>query len=143
MELLLENKRRNPYAVFPVWDGILWEMVRFQENLDSYLNTAFESVRMDAGRIEAIECFQHTTETRFVFHAPLFVDATGHGSLGVQAGAQARMGSEGRAEYGEPNAPEAANDDTMGCTLMFQAVDRGVPVKFESPNGRTHSARKT
>ncbi len=134
MELLLTNKRRNPYAVFPVWDGITWEMVRFEENLDSYLNTAFESVRMEGSRIAAIECFQHTTETRYVFHAPLFIDATGHGSLGHAAGAESRMGSEGRDAYGEPNAPEAPNDDTMGCTLMFQAVDRGELVRFEKPH---------
>ncbi len=134
MELLLTNKRRNPYAVFPVWDGILWEMVRFQQNLDCYLNTAFETVRMDGSRIEAIECFQHTTETRYVFCAPLFIDATGHGSLGAQAGAESRMGSEGRDAYGEPNAPDMPNNDTMGCTLMFQAVNRGEPVRFEKPN---------
>ncbi|MDO4549480.1 MAG: FAD-dependent oxidoreductase, partial [Clostridia bacterium] len=38
MELLLENKLRNPYSVFPVWDGILWEKARYQPNLDTYLN---------------------------------------------------------------------------------------------------------
>ncbi len=133
MELFLTNKRRNPYAVFPVWDGILWEMARFQPNLDTYLNTAFEKARMEGNRITSIECFQHTTETRYVFHAPLFIDATGHGSVGVQAGAQSRMGSEGKAAYGEPNAPDEPNSDTMGCTLMFQAVNRGEPVKFEKP----------
>jgi hypothetical protein len=134
MELLLTNKRRNPYAVFPVWDGILWEMVRFQPNLDSYLNTAFEEARMEDGRITAIECFQHTTETRYVFHAPLFIDATGHGSVGAQCGAEARMGSEGKAAYNEPNAPDEPNSDAMGCTLMFQAINRGEPVKFEKPH---------
>jgi len=134
MELLLTNKRRNPYSVFPVWDGILWEMVRFQPGLDTYLNTAFETVRMEGSRIQAIECFQHTTETRYVFQAPLFLDATGHGSLGAESGAESRMGSEGRDAYGEPNAPEAPNSDTMGCTLMFQAVNRGEPVKFIKPD---------
>lgn len=133
LETLLDNKLRNPYSVFPVWDGILWEKVRFQEGLDSYLNTAMVSAQTVEGRISSIDCCQHTTEKCFRFTAPLFVDATGHGTLGKFAGAEARMGSEGRAEYGEPNAPEVPNEDTMGCTLMFQAVDRGQPVRFIKP----------
>ena len=34
MELLLANKARNPRHSFSVWDTVLWEKVRFQENLD-------------------------------------------------------------------------------------------------------------
>lgn len=44
------------------------------------------------------------------------------------------MGSEGRDEFHEPDAPEEPNDDTMGNTLMFSAVDRGEPVKFIRPD---------
>ena len=47
LEILLENKRRNPYASFPVFDSVIWEKVRFQENLDSYLNTNMDDVVMD------------------------------------------------------------------------------------------------
>lgn len=38
-EILLENKRRNPYASFPVFDTIIWEKVYMEENLTPYLNT--------------------------------------------------------------------------------------------------------
>lgn len=30
---LLENKRRNPYADFPVFDTIVWEKVRMEPNI--------------------------------------------------------------------------------------------------------------
>lgn len=134
LELLLENKRRNPYHTFSVWDTILWEKVRFQENLDLYLNTCLESAETENSRITSICCYQNTTETMYTFAAKIFVDATGHGTLGVLAGAVSRMGSEGRAEFGEPGAPDEPNTDTMGNSMMFQAIDRGEPVEFVRPH---------
>lgn len=133
MEMLLENKRRNPYASFPVFDSVLWEFVHFQENLDSFLNTNMDDVQMEDGRIAAIVCHQNSTETELLIRGQIFVDATGHGTLGVMAGVDSRMGSESRQEYGEPNAPEMANTDTQGNTVMFSAVDRGEKVVFEKP----------
>lgn len=133
MEMLLENKRRNPYACFPVFDSVLWEAVRFQENLTSYLNTNMDDVVMDNGRIRTIICHQNTTETEIRLSAKIFVDATGHGTLGVMAGCGSRLGTEARSEFGEPDAPDMANTDTMGNTVMFSAIDRGEKVHFEKP----------
>lgn len=133
LEILLENKRRNPYAAFPVFDSVIWEKVRFQENLDSYLNTNMDEVVMDGDRVKEIICHQNTTETEYIFGAQVFVDATGHGTLATMAGASGRMGSECRDEFDEPSAPEQPNDSTMGNTVMFSAVDRGEPVKFIKP----------
>lgn len=53
-------------------------------------------------------------------------------------GATGRMGSEGRDEFKEPDAPEEPNSDTMGNTLLFSAVDRGEPVKFVCPEWANH-----
>ena len=133
LEILLENKRRNPYAAFPVFDSVIWEKVRFQENLDSYLNTNMDEVVMDGDRVKEIICHQNTTETEYIFEAYIFVDATGHGTLATMAGASGRMGSECRAEFDEPSAPEQPNDTTMGNTVMFSAIDRGEQVKFIKP----------
>ncbi len=133
MELLLENKKRNAYHAFPVWDTVLWEKVRFQEGLDSYLNASVSELEMDGGEIAAVRCYQSTTETAYKISGKIFIDATGHGTVGAMAGAESRMGSESKHEFGEPTAPEEANDYTMGNTLMFQAVNRGEPVKFEKP----------
>jgi len=133
MEILLENKRRNPYASFPVFDSIIWEKVRFQKGLDTYLNTNMDGVNMDGDKVVSVVCHQNTTETEFVFAAPIFVDATGHGTLATMAGADSRIGSEGKAEFDEPNAPDEPNDDTMGNTVMFTAIDRGEPVRFMKP----------
>ena len=133
LEMLLENKRRNPYASFPVFDSIMWEFVHFQENLTPYLNTNMDDVVMEDGKIAAVICHQNSTETELKIFGKIFIDATGHGTLGVMAGVDSRMGSEGKAEHGEPNAPDMANTDTQGNTVMFSAIDRGEPVKFIKP----------
>lgn len=132
-ELLLENKRRNPYASFPQFDVIMWELIRFQPNLTSYLNTNMDDVVVENNSIKAIICHQSTTETELEIHGTIFVDATGHGTLGVMAGGAFREGSESKYEFGEPTAPECPNTDTMGNSIMFVAADRGEPVKFEKP----------
>lgn len=133
-ELLLDNKRKNPYASFPVFDTVMWEKVRFQKNLTSFLNTNMDDVVMEDGEIRAIICHQSTTETQWTIWGKVFVDATGHGTLGVMAGNGFRVGSESRAEFSEPTAPLQPNTDTMGNTLMFVAKDRGMPVPFEKPH---------
>ena len=37
-ELLLENMYRNPKRNFSIWDSILYEMVRFEKNIDLMLS---------------------------------------------------------------------------------------------------------
>ena len=133
LEMLLENKRRNPYASFPVFDSVMWEAVRFQPGLDSYLNTNMDDVVMEDGQIRTVICHQNTTETQLRLSAKIFVDATGHGTLGVLAGCGSRMGTEAKGEFHEADAPDMANTDTMGNSLMFSAVDRGEKVTFEKP----------
>ncbi len=132
-EILLENKRRNPEMVYPIFDAVLWEKVHFQDNLDLYLNTHMTDVVCENGEIQCIYAEQMTTEKRFRLSARLFLDATGDGSMGAGAGAEYRLGREGGAEYGESLAPEKEDSCTMGNSLMFQARDMGHPVKFEKP----------
>ena len=134
-ELMLENKARNEQFSYSIWDMILFEAVKKQKGLTTYLNTVMYDCETneEGDRITAILCVQETTEMRLRLTAPLFVDATGHGTLGYYAGAEYRQGSESRAETGEENAPEEANNERMGNTIMFRARDMGRPVKFTPP----------
>ncbi len=134
MELLLENKRLNPNFNFNLWDTVLIDAVRKTDGLQLYLNTVMHSVECDGNRIRRIICYQSTTEQTITFEADIFMDCTGHGTLGFFAGAEYRMGSEGREEFGEPDAQEAENDNLMGNTLLFKAVDSGHPVPFRKPD---------
>ena len=103
-EILLENKRRNLYASFPIFDMIVWEKVKQQENLTAFLNTNIEDVILEPGgtKIAAVVGHQNSTETKYTIYGKLFIDATGHGTVGVLAGAVSRVGTESRYEFNEP-----------------------------------------
>ena len=82
MELQLENKYLNDSYNYSIWDGVLWSKAQNCENLDGYMNTTMDKVVSDGKRISAIECYQMTTETRYRMTAEVYIDATGHGTLG-------------------------------------------------------------
>lgn len=133
-ELMLENKACNDYFCYSIWDMVLYKKVKEQENLTFYLNTVVDDCIVESDRVTAITAYQQTTETRYHFQSKIFVDATGNGTLGYLAGAEYRTGSESKKEFNEPHAPNHANNDRMGNTLMFKAVDRGTSVRFRRPD---------
>ena len=134
MELMLENKYLNDSYNFSTWDGALWSRVHDCENLDSYMNTTMDKVHSDGKKIQSIECYQTTTEKRFEITAEIFLDCTGHGTLGYFAGAEYRIGREESAEFNEKDAPAVPDGETMGNTIYFVANDVGKPVKFIKPD---------
>ena len=117
------------------WDLVLYEWVIREKNLTLFLNTHMHRVKMkDKKTIESITAIQLGTEKTFELSAPLFVDATGDGVLGYRAGADFRWGREAKSEYGESLALDVADEQTMGNTLFFRAVDLGKPVEFKRPD---------
>ena len=109
------------------------DRTRYQENLDLYLNTTLTAADTQDGLIRDITCYQMSTETTLKISAKIFVDATGNGTLGYIAGAEYRIGSEGKDEFSEPNAPEEPNGTTMGNTLLFIAEKKEEAVPFVKP----------
>lgn len=132
-ELMLENKARNDHFSYSIWDMILFESALKEKNLTTFMNTVMFDCETDGDKITSIICIQETTEMRYKISAPLFVDATGNGTLAYYAGAEYRQGSESRSETGEIDAPERGNNERMGNTIMFRARNMGKPVKFVPP----------
>ncbi|MBO7620876.1 MAG: FAD-dependent oxidoreductase, partial [Victivallales bacterium] len=132
-ELMLENKSCNDTFNYSIWDMVLFEAAKNEKNLTVYLNCPMFDCSVDGDIITSISCFQETTELTLKISAPLFVDATGNGTLGYFAGADYTQGSESNKEYGEPHAPDQPNNERMGNTILMKAVDTGHPVKYEPP----------
>lgn len=132
-EILLENKKRNPEMVYPIFDAVIWEKVHFQENLTLYLNTHMTQVDCEHYHISGIYAEQLTTEKSYHITGDYFMDATGDGTLGAKAGAEFTVGRESRVQYGESLAQETKDRFTMGNSLMFQARDMGRPVVYTKP----------
>lgn len=132
-ELMLENKARNETFSYAIWDLVLFEAVKKQENLTVYFNTVMYDCETKEDKITSILCVQETTEMRWRFTAPIFIDSTGNGTLGYYAGAEYRQGSESKSETGELHAPEFSNNERMGNTIFFRARNMGYPVPFTPP----------
>ena len=137
-ELMLENKARNCNFSYSTWDMVLFEAASKEKNLTVYYNTCMYDCETEGDLITAILCVQETTEMRFEFTAPLFIDCTGNGTLGYYAGAELRQGSEAYDAFREPHAPEMANNYRMGNTILLKAVNMGHPVPFTPPAFAKH-----
>lgn len=111
-------------------DGRKLEAVKAEPNIMVYLNTRGIAVEMDGSRIKAVigRNIETGKETRFV--APVVLDNTGDGVIGVLAGAEYRMGRESREETGEKTAPERADSMTMGSSVQWYSREADAPVAF-------------
>lgn len=135
-EILLKNKSVNDKDNYswPVFDCCMWEICRFQDGLDLYLNTRFDGVKMNGDKIVSVTAKGLTNETAYTFSADYFIDATGDGMLGALAGAEYMYGREDKTAFGEADALDTADNYTMGNSLMFYAVDTGTPIKYTKPD---------
>ncbi len=159
-ELIDEERYRNPEPIFEgstsaLWDIVLYEWAIHEKSLELFLHCSIRGVEVadapapagspipgslrEPGRnrgrlIAAVLCSQLGNEKEFVLSAPLFVDATGDGTVAALAGAEWRMGREGRDEFGEPKAPARPDRVCQGSTIQFRARDLGRPVPFIAPD---------
>ena len=83
-----------------------------------------------ARRVTHVDIRDTVTGARKRLTAPLFVDATGDGWIGYWAGADYRMGREARDAHNESLAPLAADQRTMGNSLMWTSKTGSEPTEF-------------
>ena len=132
-EILLENKYRQTYPNYSVWDSVLWEKAHFQENLLLLLNCSVNKIECTTDRIESVTGWQMTTETWHTVSASLFADCTGDGTIGAMAGAEFRVGREAKDEHGESIAPQTSDKRTMGMSCLIQARETDRFQEFVAP----------
>lgn len=133
-ELKLEALARLDQGWSCHWSLLLREYVQREKNIVFWPNTEACEVEMDGSRIASVTGRCVGSETTVVFRAPMFTDATGDGTAGYAAGADYRMGREGRDEFDESLAPALPDAKTMGQTITFQSRDVGHPVPFIPPD---------
>jgi hypothetical protein len=132
-ELRVEDAVRNPRRSPHLFDLLLYDRIVSEPNITLLLDTTATGCEISQGRILSAGAVRHSTEDEFTIRARYFADCTGDGRLGLEAGADFRMGREARAEYGEPLAPERADGSVLGSSILFQARRREHPVAFAAP----------
>ena len=113
-ELEQRNIHGNPTLVHSLFDATLYGMLAENPNITLLLNTSCLDAEVDGNRILAVRAWQGTTYTWFTVRAKIFADCSGDSILASLCGAEYRHGREGKGEYGEQLAPDAADTCTMG-----------------------------
>lgn len=129
LDLAVQNPQRSPAMM----DLILFDKCRREPNLTLMLNTVVDGVELAEGLIRQVTATRASTEDRFRIAATIFVDCTGDGRLGVEAGAPFRHGREGQSEFAETLAPLTADRRTLGSTILYQARKHDRPMPFTAP----------
>ena len=127
-ELQLENMHRNPKRNYSVWDALLYEMVRFEDNIDLILNCSCCDAVTENGHVVSVKGFQLTTYTWHEVRAKIFVDSSGDSILAPLTGAEYKVGREARSEHGEEFGLEVADSHTMGMSILLQCRETDHPV---------------
>ncbi|MBM3500888.1 MAG: FAD-dependent oxidoreductase, partial [Armatimonadetes bacterium] len=105
-------------------------VLRAERSLELYLGWHVFAARKRGDRIAAVVARSTATSRELSFAAPVFIDCTGTGAVGALAGADFRMGREGRAEFAESLAPEAADAMHHGSTVIFATRMAALPTSF-------------
>jgi hypothetical protein len=132
-EIMLENAVRNPQRSASMFDLILYEKCKAERNLTLLLNTTIVGVTMEGSRIASVQATRESTEHAFDIVAEIYIDCTGDGRLGKEAGALYVTGREAARQYGESHAGDEGDAYRLGSSLLFTTRDMGRPMKFVPP----------
>ena len=105
-------------------------VVAAEKNISLFLSTHVSEVEKTGKRISAVVGRNIRTGRRLRFRAPVFADCTGDGTVGFLAGADYRMGREGKGETGESLAPAKPDKMTMGSSVQWYSARTPAPVAF-------------
>ena len=133
-ELRLDDAVNNPRRCREMWDLLLYDKVMTESNITLLLDSTLVSAGMKGNRIEEVTVRCDATERIYRIRADVFCDCTGDSRLALEAGAEMRHGREARAEFGESLAPEKADRETLGSSILFTSRKHDGPVPFTPPS---------
>lgn len=114
-------------------DIVLLDLVKREANIDLYLETeAKEAIMESPSKIKAIRV--ENQRGSFILSATVFIDCSGDGIIAHSAGAEYRMGREGKDEFGESLAPDKPDNYVLGSSLLFTTKKLDHPVEFNPPD---------
>ncbi len=114
VEEFMDRAKSSPGTFEEFGDAKKEALVRAEKNISLFLNHHAFRVEMDANRIRAIVAFDTRTGHIRRFAGTLFVDSTGHASIGALAGADHTTKDDGH----------------LGMSNMWRWSDAGKPTAF-------------
>lgn len=133
-EIYMENLKRNPYKLWPVFDSVLWDFVKREKNITLLANCSCMDCEMKRDSlIESVTGWQTTTQTFYRVYADVFADCSGDSILAPLTGAEFRTGRESPDEFGEKVGITGSDGKTMGNSCLIQAHKGTERVSFTPP----------
>lgn len=137
-EIMLENLYRNPTKNFYIWDSILLDFVKREENICLLLNTTCLDIKTVKGnfkhgrdiRIESVKAYQMTTQTFYEIDSKFFADCSGDSILAPLSGALFRYGREAADEFNEETRVKEKDNLVMGMSCLIQGRETNQEIKY-------------
>lgn len=132
-----DHSTKSPGTYEEFGDAQKEALVRLEDNIDLFLNHHAYDVDMKGQRIAAVYAFNTRTSERKRFEATIFSDCSGHGTLGVLAGADWEMTEKGRMGMSNmwawDNAKEERTYPETPWALDLEMNDFPYPHNFHGP----------
>lgn len=128
----LKEGNAQPAANYEDEKKMNW--LKAEQGVTCFLGYRVVAVRKEGDRIVSLTARHIETGEGIILEAPLFADCTGDGTVGYLAGADYRMGREGRDEFGEATAPEKPDSMTMGASIQWYSKEGEQKIVFPEFN---------
>jgi len=132
-EFRLDDAVNNPQRSFEMWDLLLYDKVMSEPNITLLLETAIYAAEVSNDTVQRVMARCDKSEHLYRIKAKMFCDCTGDSRLGIETGALYRVGRETRTEFNEPLAPEKADTETLGSSVLFTSRMYHRPMPFTPP----------
>lgn len=132
-EIFLRNLKQNPYKLWPVFDSVLWDMLKAEKNITLLMNCSCMDCGTDGNIIRSVTGWQTTTQTFCKVYADTFADCSGDSILAPLSGALYRTGREDPKEFNENVSISEADSKTMGNSCLIQAHKSDKKTSFIPP----------
>lgn len=140
-EIMLESLYRNPTKSYALWDSILYDFVKREENITLLLNTTCMDAATENGdfadgravRITDVTGYQMTTQRFINVRAKLFADCSGDSILAPLTGAEFMLGRESKYDFGEDTTLTESDRMTMGMSCLVYGRETNRKIDFIPP----------
>ncbi len=137
-EIMLENLYRNPTKNFYIWDSILLDFIKREENITLLMNTTCMDADSTKGEykdgrdthINSVKGYQMTTQTFCTVKADYFADCSGDSIIAPLVSAEFMYGRESADEYGEDIPHKEHDRRIMGMSCLIQCRETTHKVPF-------------
>lgn len=140
-DILTKNAYYNPTKNPFIFDTMLLETVKAEENITLLLNCTCMDAKTETGefpygrsvKIKSVSGYQMTTQRFYDIEADFFADCSGDSILAPLTGAEFTSGRECAEDYGEQTLVSEPDSLTMGNSCLIQCTQTEHEVSYTAP----------